>query len=136
MREAGRHGVWGGRLFPWRQAASLSCGRGRLAARPTGPWPVPPRAPRRPGKKSKASCRLFLSSLIPTHGEVGMSEPLATHDHVAGELSAALVFLKRTRAELRTLRKVRVWRERVQVIDVNGDSFELRGVGYADAEVV
>ncbi len=65
-----------------------------------------------------------------------MSDPLATHDYAAGGLVAALEFLKRTRSELRALRKARVWRGRVQVIDVNGDSFELRGVGYPDAEVV
>lgn len=65
-----------------------------------------------------------------------MSAPLATHDFAAGGLAAALEFLKRTRAELRDLRKARVWRDRVQVIDVNGDYFELRGVGYPDADVV
>ena len=63
-----------------------------------------------------------------------MSEPLATHDHAS--LDATLTFLKRTRAELRSLRKVRVWRDRFQVLDINGDCFEVRGVGYADADVV
>ncbi len=65
-----------------------------------------------------------------------MSEPKATHDFAAGGLPAALEFLKRTRAELRTLRKARVWSDRLQVFDVNGDYFEVRGVGYSDAEVV
>jgi hypothetical protein len=65
-----------------------------------------------------------------------MSEPLARHDYAAGGVAAALEFLKRTRAELRALRWARVWRDRVQVIDVNGDSFEVRGVGYPDADVV
>lgn len=64
-----------------------------------------------------------------------MSEPKATHDYAAGDLPAALEFLKRTRAELRALRLARIWRDRVQVIDVNGDYFELRGVGYADADI-
>jgi hypothetical protein len=64
-----------------------------------------------------------------------MTTPLATHDF-DGDLAAALEFLKRTRSELRQLRKARVWRDRVQVIDVNGDFFELRGVGYPDADVV
>ena len=64
------------------------------------------------------------------------SEPKATHAYAAGDLSAALEFLKRTRAELRSLRFARVYRDRVQVIDVNGDYFELTGVGYPDADVV
>ena len=51
-------------------------------------------------------------------------------------LDLALEFLKRTRWELRTLRKVHVHRDRVQVYDVNGDFFEVRGVGYPDADVV
>ncbi len=65
-----------------------------------------------------------------------MSEPLATHDYTPGDLEAALEFLKRTRAELRTLRMVRVWPDRLQVIDVNKDCFEVRGVGYKDADVI
>jgi hypothetical protein len=65
-----------------------------------------------------------------------MSEPLAAHDHVSGNLPAALEFLKRTRWELRALRKVRVWKDRLHVLDVNGDFFEVRGVGYPDADVV
>ncbi len=64
-----------------------------------------------------------------------MSEPKATHDYDAGDLAAALEFLKRTRSELRTLRKAWVWKDRLQVFDVNGDYFEVRGVGYADADV-
>jgi hypothetical protein len=65
-----------------------------------------------------------------------MTEPLATHDFAAGGLEAAQEFLKRTRAELRELRRVRLWKDRLQVIDVNKDIFEIRGIGYADAEVV
>jgi hypothetical protein len=65
-----------------------------------------------------------------------MSAPLATHDYSPGGLDAAREFLKRTRAELRELRKVRLWKDRLRVIDVNKDSFEVRGIGYADAEVV
>ena len=55
-----------------------------------------------------------------------MSEkpPRAHHDHVVEDLEATLLFLKRTRTELRQLRKVRVWTDRVNVIDVNGDFFE------------
>lgn len=63
-------------------------------------------------------------------------EPLAQHAFVAGDVNAALEFLKRTRNELRTLRKVRVWTDRLRVFDVNNDSFEITGVGYQDASVV
>jgi hypothetical protein len=65
-----------------------------------------------------------------------MTAPRATHDYVPGGLDAALDFLKRTRSELRTLRKVRAWKDRLHVIDVNKDYFEIRGVGYGDADVV
>jgi hypothetical protein len=65
-----------------------------------------------------------------------MTPPLATHDYSPGGLTAALEFLKRTRWELRSLRKVRVWKDRLQIFDVNGDYFEVRGVGYPDADVV
>lgn len=64
-----------------------------------------------------------------------MSNPLATHDFTPGAVPQTLEFLKRTRWELRELRKVRVWKERVQVFDVNKDFFEIRGVGYPDADV-
>jgi hypothetical protein len=63
-----------------------------------------------------------------------MSSALATHDFTT--LDAALEFLKRTRAELRSLRKARVWTDKLQVIDVNKDCFEIRGVGYPDADIV
>jgi len=65
-----------------------------------------------------------------------MSTPLATHDYTAGDLAAALEFLKRTRWELRELRQVRVWRDRVQIIDVNKDFFEVRGIGFPDPDIV
>ena len=65
-----------------------------------------------------------------------MTTPRATHDYAPGGLAVALEFLKRTRSELRTLYRVRVWKDRVQVIDVNHDFFELRGIGYPDADVV
>lgn len=68
-----------------------------------------------------------------TMREVG---PKAVFQHAAGNLEATLLFLKRTHAELRTLRRVRVWIDRLQVFDVNGDYFEVRGVGYPDAEIV
>ncbi len=65
-----------------------------------------------------------------------MATPLATHDYTPGGLDAVLAFLKRTRSELRELRRVRVWKDRIQVIDVNKDAFEVRGLGYGDADVV
>jgi hypothetical protein len=65
-----------------------------------------------------------------------MTGPLAVHDYVQGGLEAALEFLKRTRSELRSLRKVRVWKDKLHIIDVNKDYFEIRGVGYADADVI
>src|SRR5437588_1154497 len=65
-----------------------------------------------------------------------MSTPRATHDYSPGGLAAALEFVKRTRAELRSLRKVRLWHDRLHIIDVNKDYFEVRGLGYGDADVV
>ena len=65
-----------------------------------------------------------------------MSSALATHDFAPGALDAALEFLKRTRWELRTLRKAFVWKDRLQIFDINGDYFELRGVGYGDADII
>ncbi|MFQ5732115.1 MAG: hypothetical protein ACE5KM_09175, partial [Planctomycetaceae bacterium] len=63
-------------------------------------------------------------------------EPLASHAYQAGELDAALEFLKRTRSELRMLRFARVWTDRFRVYDINGDCFEVRGVGYPDGDIV
>ena len=65
-----------------------------------------------------------------------MAAILATHDFTAGDLAAVLEFLKRTRWELRTLRRVHVHPDRLQIFDVNGDSFEVRGVGYPDVDIV
>ncbi len=65
-----------------------------------------------------------------------MSSPRATHDYSPGGLEAALEFLKRTRSELRSLRYARVWPDRLHIIDVNKDYFEIRGLGYADADIV
>lgn len=65
-----------------------------------------------------------------------MSEPLARHEFADGGLEAAIAFFRRTREELRTLRMVRVSTEWVQLFDINGDYFELSGLGYLDAEVV
>jgi hypothetical protein len=65
-----------------------------------------------------------------------MSTPKATHDFVPGQLDPAIEFLKRTRWELRSLRFVRIWKDKLCVYDVNGDFFEVRGVGYAEADVI
>jgi len=63
-----------------------------------------------------------------------MSEPIATLEFA--ELDPALEFIKRTRWELRELWRVRVWKDRLQILDVNLDYFELRGVGYTNEEIV
>ncbi len=64
------------------------------------------------------------------------ASPRAVHDFSSADLSAALEFLERTRSELRSLRKVHVWPDRVQVFDVNGDYFEVLGLGYAQGEII
>jgi hypothetical protein len=65
-----------------------------------------------------------------------MTTPLATHVYSPGGLPAALEFLKRTRNELRMLRCVRVWKDRLHIRDVNHDYFEILGIGYRDADIV
>jgi hypothetical protein len=65
-----------------------------------------------------------------------MATPLASLQFTPGNLDAAITFLKRTRGELRNLRKVRLWKDRFHVIDINQDYFEILGVGYVDAAVV
>lgn len=61
---------------------------------------------------------------------------LATHEYRADGLDAALEFIKRTRAELRSLRRVHVGVDWLRIIDINRDCFEIRGIGYPDAAVV
>ncbi len=63
-------------------------------------------------------------------------EPIAVMDYATGKLDEALEFLKRTRSELRQLRYVRVWPDRLAVFDVNQDYFEIRGLGYKHADIV
>ena|SRR5947209_11280794 len=65
-----------------------------------------------------------------------MSVPKAEYEFPSGDLNAALEFLKRSRWELRTLRKAHVWKDRLQIIDVNGDFFEIHGIGYQDADII
>jgi hypothetical protein len=62
--------------------------------------------------------------------------PLAIHEFQLGHVDEVIEFLKRTRSELRSLQRVRVWKDRLHVIDVNKDYFEIRGLGYAQAEIV
>lgn len=63
-------------------------------------------------------------------------QPKAAHDYLPGQVDAVLEFFKRTRSELRSLSKVRVWKDRLQVFDVNKDYFEVRGLGYENTEIV
>ncbi len=65
-----------------------------------------------------------------------MTESLATHDFADGGLEAALAFFRRTRNELHTLRLVRVSTKWVRLYDVNGDYFELQGLGYSDVNII
>jgi hypothetical protein len=61
---------------------------------------------------------------------------LAEFRYEPGQVAEALQFLKRTRSELRMLRKVFVFTDRFRVFDVNGDWFEITGVGYPDADII
>ncbi|MGI9427171.1 MAG: hypothetical protein ACR2NM_00825 [Bythopirellula sp.] len=65
----------------------------------------------------------------------GSTEILATHCF-DGDVDAVLKFLKRTRDELRELRMVRVQADGLEVIDINFDAFEIRGLGYEKCEIV
>jgi len=62
--------------------------------------------------------------------------PLASHHHEPGGVDQTLDFLKRTRSELRQLRWVFVGQDRLRVHDVNGDAFEIVGLGYADPDII
>lgn len=61
---------------------------------------------------------------------------VASHRFQPHRLDEVLEFLKRMRSELRMLSKVRVFPDRVQILDVNGDWFEVEGLGYPDADIV
>lgn len=61
--------------------------------------------------------------------------PVATFEFPPAGLDAVLEFLKRTRSELRMLRKVRVWPEKLEIFDINGDRFEVTGLGYRTPEI-
>ena len=62
-------------------------------------------------------------------------EPLASCQYTPGHVEDVLEFLKRTRNELRMLRKVRVWKDKFRVFDVNGDCFEVTGIGYPAEDI-
>tara|TARA_B100001123_G_C14532855_1_gene718996 strand:- start:146 stop:469 length:324 start_codon:yes stop_codon:yes gene_type:complete len=64
------------------------------------------------------------------------SPAIATCRYAPGKLEDVLEFLKRARAELMELRKVRVWREHVEIFDVNGDRFDVLDIGYPDTDIV
>lgn len=65
-----------------------------------------------------------------------MTAPVATMEFEPGKLPEALLFLKRIRSELSEPRMVRVWRDRFRVYDVNGDCFEIEGLGYLHEDIV
>jgi hypothetical protein len=65
-----------------------------------------------------------------------MTDPLASHEFADGGLEPAIEFFRRTRRELRMLRMVRISTDWVRLFDVNGDYFELRGLGYQDADII
>ncbi len=63
-------------------------------------------------------------------------EPKAVHEYEAHDLDGVFEFLKRTRDELRALRRVRVAPDWLRIIDVNRACFEIRGLGYASPEII
>ena len=71
------------------------------------------------------------------HGEGHEYRHAAGHArHEPGGLDQTLEFLKRTRAELRQLRRVLRGRIGSSVYDVNRDVFEIVGLGYADPDII
>jgi hypothetical protein len=83
------------------------------------------------------ACGILIDTHDATSGAHTMtSAPLAVHDYRPGGLDPAMEFLKRTRSELRLLRMVRVGKDFLRIFDVNGDSFEIRDLGYADADLI
>ncbi len=62
--------------------------------------------------------------------------PLRTIVHKSASLDETLEFLKEAEFEMRALRKVRVWPDRLRVYDVNGDCVEILGLGYTQEEIM
>ncbi len=52
-----------------------------------------------------------------------------------GALQEVYDFMQQMRYTFRTQRMVRVYTDRLEVFDVNGDAYEIRGLGYPDADV-
>tara|TARA_B100000029_G_C17465157_1_gene920008 strand:+ start:254 stop:580 length:327 start_codon:yes stop_codon:yes gene_type:complete len=61
--------------------------------------------------------------------------PRASYNYADGTLEESLVFLKRIRSELSIPKKVQVWPDRFGVFDVNGEWFEVLGIGYLSPEI-
>ncbi len=66
----------------------------------------------------------------------GTGTIVASHVHASGGLAETLDFVRRTRSELRQLRRVYAWIDRLHICDVNRDVFEVIGLGYADPDVI
>jgi hypothetical protein len=66
----------------------------------------------------------------------GSGTIVATHVHEPSAPDRSLAFLRRARSELRPLRRAYLWKDRVQICDINRDAFEVIGLGYPDAEVL
>lgn len=64
------------------------------------------------------------------------SEERPRVQYEAGKLPGVLDFLKQMRYRFPTQRMVRVWPDRMEVFDVNSDSFSIEGLGYASPDVV
>lgn len=62
-------------------------------------------------------------------------KPIATRPFDAEHPAEMVEFVKRAWNELRTLRRVRVWKDRFRVYDVNGDCLEVTGIGYPDEAI-
>ena len=62
--------------------------------------------------------------------------PLRTMAYEPGRLDETLEFLKEAEFEMRSLRKVRVWPDRLRVYDINGDCVEILELGYTQEEIM
>lgn len=62
--------------------------------------------------------------------------PRTAIDYQAGNVEDVLAFLKLTRYQFRALRVIRVGADSLQAQDVNGDQFEVRGLGYLCADII
>jgi hypothetical protein len=67
---------------------------------------------------------------------VSETPPVAAFEHRADQPDATLDFLKQMRYQLRELRLTRVGEHWLRVYDVNGDYYEIIGLGYADPKIL